>query len=106
MLRHPDHMATNESASGKCSGLRHLAPESRRTPRFRLHRLAIQPIGSVWKFVSDYSSATASELHGVPFLDLLSIIDSQRTGLAIDPEFDGGKRFVRRPKVFGNRFIV
>jgi hypothetical protein len=42
-----------------------------------------QPIGSVWKLVSDYSSATASDLHGVPPHDLLSIVDSQRTGPAI-----------------------
>jgi hypothetical protein len=65
-----------------------------------------QPIGSIWKLVSDYSSATASELHGVPFLDLLSIVDSQRTDLAIGPAFAGGKRFVRRPKAFGSRLVL
>jgi hypothetical protein len=66
----------------------------RRTPRFRLHRLAIQPIGSIWKLVSDYSSATASDLHGVPFHDLLSMVDSQRTGPAIGVALAGSKRFV------------
>lgn len=47
------------------------------------------------RFVSDYSSATASDLHGVPSFDPLSDgFDSQRTALAIGPAILGGKRFV------------
>jgi len=125
MLWHFGFGTANESKLGKCSGLRLSAP-ARNDPRpgahlvSRLHQLTIT--STDWlpgRFVSDYSSATASDSHGVPFHDLLSIVDSQRTVSAIGCPFARGKRFVRvswLPEmawtrigqgsiVFGNRLV-
>ena len=96
VFRHPAHAGTNESERWKCSDFWLLAKPGHPIFAHLLPAFTSATDESAfgdwhWEVVSSYSSATASDSHGIPSNHSLTY-NSQRTGAEATGEGECGKR--------------